>query len=99
MIENGTISPTIQANCPDISKIEQYRIRRLTPLECYRLMGVSDEDAKKMLAVNSNTQCYKQAGNSIVVDVMVAMFKSLFVDNGNREYRDKEQLTLWNCGK
>lgn len=41
-------------------------------------MGVQDEDSKKMLTVNSNSQCYKQAGNSIVVDVMSAMFKKLF---------------------
>lgn len=54
-----------------------YRIRKLTPLECLRLMGVTDEDANKMLAVNSNTQVYKQAGNSIVVDVMVHMFRNL----------------------
>lgn len=55
----------------------QYRIRKLTPLECFRLMGVSDKDALKMMEINSNTQCYKQAGNSIVVDVMVEMFKQL----------------------
>ena len=41
-------------------------------------MGVSDCDADKMLAVNSDSQCYKQAGNSIVVDVMCAMFRKLF---------------------
>jgi len=56
----------------------RYRIRKLTPRECFRLMGVSDCDADKMLAVNSNSQCYKQAGNSIVVDVMCAMFRKLF---------------------
>lgn len=55
----------------------QYRIRKLTPRECGRLMGVSDEDIDKMAAVNSNTQLYKQFGNSIVVDVMCAMFKNL----------------------
>lgn len=78
VIDRGTVSPTIQTSSPDIAKIERYRIRRLTPLECYRLMGVSDEDANKMISVNSETQCYKQAGNSIVVDVMTAMFKNLF---------------------
>lgn len=55
----------------------QHRIRKLTPRECGRLMGVSDEDIDKMAAVNSNTQLYKQFGNSIVVDVMCAMFKNL----------------------
>lgn len=58
-----------------------YRIRKLTPLECFRLMGVSDDDAFKMMEINSNTQCYKQAGNSIVVDVMVEMFKKLNIHN------------------
>lgn len=58
----------------------QYRIRKLTPRECGRLMGVSDEDISKMAAVNSNTQLYKQFGNSIVVDVMCAMFKNLNIE-------------------
>ena len=57
-----------------------YRIRKLTPRECGRLMGVSDEDINKMAAVNSNTQLYKQFGNSIVVDVMCAMFKNLNIN-------------------
>ena len=61
----------------------QYRIRKLTPRECGRLMGVSDEDIDKMAAVNSNTQLYKQFGNSIVVDVMCAMFKSLNINQGD----------------
>ena len=60
--------------------IVQYRIRKLTPRECGRLMGVSDEDIDKMAAVNSNTQLYKQFGNSIVVDVMCAMFKNLNIN-------------------
>ena len=60
----------------------QYRIRKLTPRECGRLMGVSDEDIDKMAAVNSNTQLYKQFGNSIVVDVMCAMFKNLNIEQG-----------------
>ncbi len=58
----------------------KYRIRKLTPRECGRLMGVSDEDISKMAAVNSNTQLYKQFGNSIVVDVMCAMFKNLNIE-------------------
>lgn len=61
----------------------QYRIRKLTPRECGRLMGVSDEDISKMAAVNSNTQLYKQFGNSIVVDVMCAMFRNLNIDQGS----------------
>lgn len=61
----------------------KYRIRKLTPRECGGLMGVSDEDISKMAAVNSNTQLYKQFGNSIVVDVMCAMFKNLNIKQGD----------------
>ena len=43
-------------------------------------MGVSDEDYEKMASVNSNSQLYKQFGNSIVVDVMVAIFKKLNIE-------------------
>lgn len=60
----------------------KYRIRKLTPRECGRLMGVSDEDIDKMTAVNSDSQLYKQFGNSIVVDIMCAMFKNLNIKQG-----------------
>lgn len=63
------------ANIPKI--IEKYRIRKLTPRECWRLMGFSDEDFEKAEKVNSNTQLYKQAGNSIVVKVLEAIFLQL----------------------
>ena len=55
----------------------KYRIRKLTPKECWRLMGFTDEDFHKAEQVNSNTQLYKQAGNSIVVDVLEAIFKQM----------------------
>lgn len=54
-----------------------YRIRKLTPRECWRLMGFDDEDFDKAAKVNSNTQLYKQAGNSIVVDVLEHLIKNL----------------------
>ena len=53
-------------------------IRRLTPCECWRLMGFDDESFKRAAKVNSDTQLYKQAGNSIVVAVLEAIFKQLF---------------------
>ena len=52
-------------------------IRKLTPKECWRLMGFDDEDFEKASKVNSNTQLYKQAGNSIVVNVLEAILKEL----------------------
>lgn len=54
------------------------RIRKLTPREYWRLMGFEDKDFEKAEKVNSNTQLYKQAGNSIVVDVLVNIFTNLF---------------------
>ena len=60
--------------------VEQtFRIRKLTPRECFRLMGLHDDDIDKIQAIGvSNTQQYKMAGNSIVVDVLEAIFKNLF---------------------
>jgi len=57
------------------------RIRKLTPLECWRLMGFGDEDFYKAQKVNSNSQLYKQAGNSIVVNVLEAIFTNLLKEN------------------
>ena len=53
-----------------------YRIRKLTPLECFRLMGFSDEEFNRIKGV-SNTQLYKMAGNSIVVNVLEGIFNNL----------------------
>lgn len=55
-----------------------YRIRKLTPRECWRLMGVKDEQFDKLHDL-SNTQLYKLAGNSIVVNVLEAIFKNLLM--------------------
>lgn len=58
--------------------IENTRIRKLTPKECWRLMGFDDESFFKAEKVVSNSQLYKQAGNSIVVNVLMAIFEKLF---------------------
>jgi DNA (cytosine-5)-methyltransferase 1 len=55
----------------------KYKIRKLTPRETWRLMGFSDEDFEKAAAVNSQTQLYKQSGNSIVENVLMALFSQL----------------------
>ncbi len=57
--------------------VDNYRIRKLTPKECWRLMGFDDADFRKAEQVNSNTQLYKQAGNSIVVNVLEGILKNL----------------------
>ena len=57
--------------------VDEFGIFDLTERECLRLMGVNDELIDKMAAVNSRTQLYKQAGNSIVVTVLMALFSQL----------------------
>lgn len=64
---------------PSYTSVDGLRIRKLTPKECWRLMGFDDCDVEKAAKVCSNSQLYKQAGNSIVVNVLMAIFKELFV--------------------
>ena len=76
------------------------RIRKLTPKECFRLMGFSDEDFSKAEQVpTSNAQLYKQAGNSIVVNVLEEILKELFINEKKpKRQTDQtryEQLTLF----
>lgn len=61
----------------EIKILKNYRVRKLTPRETWRLMGFSDDDYEKAAEVNSKTQLYKQAGNSIVKDVLMAIFSQL----------------------
>lgn len=67
-----------QAVMTEDSNMENIRIRKLTPRECWRLMGFDDEDFDKARAVCSDTQLYKQAGNSIVVNVLEAIMRNMF---------------------
>ena len=71
---------------PKILQSEDYKIRKLTPLECWRLMGFSDNDyyAAKSVGI-SNAQLYKQAGNSIAVTVLEAIFRNLFFKKHRRK--------------
>ena len=63
--------------------IYHIRVRKLTPRECWRLMGFTDRDFNMAQEVNSNTQLYKQAGNSIVKNVLVAVMGQLFEGKEN----------------
>lgn len=59
-----------------VAESSPFRIRKLTPLECWRLMGFDDDDFYKARNAGiSNSQLYKQAGNSIVVNVLQAIFR------------------------
>lgn len=90
----------IETNMTDQTKIElpsklkgkKFRIRKLTPRECFRLMGVNDKDIDKIQAVGiSNSSLYKLAGNSIVVDVLYHLFRKMFVE----KEQENSQLTLF----
>jgi DNA (cytosine-5)-methyltransferase 1 len=77
--ENGQICPTITATETGVCRIESpIRIRKLTPKECLRLMGFSDENFEAAEKMVSNSQLYKQAGNSIVVDVLYYILVELY---------------------
>ena len=70
----------------------RYRIRKLTPRECFRLMGCDEETIDIIQAAGiSNSQQYKLAGNSIVVDVLYHLFRKMFVETEN----ESQQLTLF----
>ena len=73
------VSPTLTAVASSsiATKEKNLAIRKLTPRECFRLMGVKDEDYEKLTC--SDQQKYKQAGNSIVVNVLMAVFTNLFI--------------------
>lgn len=88
------LEPNSQGICNTLTSVQkdnmvmetiekEYRIRKLTPNECWRLMDFSDEDFHKAEAVNSNTQLYKQAGNSIVRNVLVAIFGQMIQGKEN----------------
>lgn len=76
---NNQIMSTLKTNPQQIGVCvdEPCRIRKLTPKECYRLMGFDDESFERASKVISSTQLYKTAGNSIVVDVLMAIFGKL----------------------
>lgn len=77
-------SKTLKANANDAGVVESFHVRKLTPKECYRLMGFTDEQFDRSQAFSSDSQLYKQAGNSIVVDVLYYIFGKLFeVDTEN----------------
>lgn len=71
------ISQTLETSCNQAVVERDLRIRKLTPKECWRLMGFADEGFDNASKLNSNSQLYKQAGNSIVVNVLEAIFKEL----------------------
>ena len=83
-VDGKGVAPTVKENHGTVTavategKMSDLRIRKLTPKECWRLMGFDDEDFYKAEEVNSKTQLYKQAGNSIVVNCIEEILINLF---------------------
>lgn len=96
MLENDLSLTIPTGNTPKVAESEHLRIRKLTPLECMRLMGFGNQDYKAMREINmSDMAIYHMAGDSIVVCVLIAIFYPLlFNDNNYKEvinnYIDKE---------
>ena len=76
---------------------KKFRIRKLTPRECFRLMGVDDADIDKIQASGiSNSGQYKLAGNSIVVDVLFHLIRKMFIETDAENIRGNHtQLSLF----
>lgn len=75
-----TISPTITINSWHENNFltdTQTFVRKLTPYECWRLMGMAKDDYNKASQLTSNAQLYRQAGNSIVIDILINLFTQL----------------------
>lgn len=99
---NGQISPTLTCNPENLwiidsifednvpespkFKVKKVRVRKLTERECFRLMGLKDEDIDKLLDSDlSKSALYKMAGNSIVVDVLTEIFRTMFVEQNSEK--------------
>ena len=83
IVDPNYSAPTFKGNHNTINAIQQndLRIRKLTPRECFRLMGVKDEDFDKVQKNQSDSSLYHLAGDSIVVNVLMAIFKEMIVSN------------------
>jgi len=94
VIENMADKNAIEL--PSELKGKKFRIRKLTPRECFRLMGVDDKDIDKIQAAGvSNSAQYKLAGNSIVVDVLFHIFRKMFVETEQDFDGKPTQLSLF----
>lgn len=85
--DQESVSPTIMTaqggnRQPLVVDNVKWRIRKLMPVECYKLMAFTKTDCQKASHYVSDSTLYKTAGNSIVVNVLVAIFSSLLLENG-----------------
>lgn len=98
VVSSEGLSPTLTAGTHGYANphvCNTYRIRKLTPRECWRLMGYTDTDFDKAAAVNSNTQLYKEAGNAIVKQVLMAIFSQMNI-KGVKPWNDMTSEEKYN---
>lgn len=76
-LKQNNLSPTLDTRCDCLGVVNNMRIRKLTPRECFRLMGVKDEDFDKVRKNQSDASLYHLAGDSIVVNVLMEIFKEI----------------------
>lgn len=91
--DQDSVSPTIMTaqggnRQPLVVDNVKWRIRKLTPKECWRLMSFSDEDCNRASKYVSDSALYKQAGNSIVTSCLVAIFYSLLFNDNSTNWSD-----------
>lgn len=78
VVKFNNISPTLDTSCGDcIGVVHNHRIRKLTAKECFRLMGVKDEDFENVAKNQSNASLYHLSGDSIIVQTLCAIFKQM----------------------
>lgn len=75
--EHGYVTEIFNPNYKSDSLAMRVRIRKLTPRECWRLMGFSDAEFDKAASVCGDTQLYRQAGNSIVTNILYCILLNL----------------------
>ena len=84
VIDEGKTAPTVETS-PGIGYVEEdgkrIKVRKLTPRECFRLQGFPDEYFERAAAVCSDSQLYKQAGNSVTVNVIYEFAKRFKTDD------------------
>lgn len=84
-VEQNNLSPTLDTRCDCLGVVNNMRIRKLTPRECFRLMGVKDKDFEKCAKNQSDSSLYHLAGDSIVVNVLMAIFNELLKNGSDNQ--------------
>lgn len=79
-LKQNNLSPTLDTRCDCLGVVNNMRIRKLTPKECFRLMGVKDEDFEKLRKNQSDSSLYHLAGDSLVTLVFCAIMSTM-IDN------------------